>query len=252
MELPLQSHDVEKSISLARYVPVDEVGRAFQLSGLTRPWKTFPIQPYPFQPNPFTTKRRGMWPTTLLSCLGILAAQVYFVASTENREVFRSSRFFTPSEAGIEQLIGEIEIHNQGKNLEIVSHYPVDNSWVEVTYELESADGAESGWASQAIEYYHGNSGGEPWSEGSTYASSVIGPLGGNRYKVFATVDAANFSGNMTSSVNTWIITNVPIWSNFILSIFAILAFPTLCFLFEKMFERSRWAESDYSPYGSD
>jgi len=44
----------------------------------------------------------------------------------------------------------------------------------------------------------------------------------------------------------------VPIWSNFILSIFAILAFPTLCFLFEKMFERSRWAESDYSPYGSD
>ncbi len=247
METPRQSHDVERSVSLARYVPVDEIERAFQLSSLFRPWKTFPIQP-----NSLATIRSAVWRTALLSCFGILAAQIYFVTSCDNARFFEISRSFTRSEAGVEQLIGTIEIEGRPRNVLIESYSPVDNSWIEVTYELESEDGSESGWASQAIEYYHGKSDGEYWSEGSTHASSVIGGLDAKRIKVFATVEAESFSRDMTSQLDTRITVDVPIWSNFILSIFAILAFPILCLIFEKRFERDRWAESDYSPFGFD
>jgi hypothetical protein len=246
-EIALKSHDVEKSFSLSRYVPIDDVERAFRLSNLTRPWKSSPIQP-----NPLTVIRGALWRTAFVSCLGLILAQLYFTSSSESEEVFRTSRFFAPSEAGIEQLIGEVEIDGYGKNVRIESHSPVNNSWVEVTYELESEDGTESGWASQAIEYYHGNSSGEYWSEGSTHAASVIAPVGANRYKVFATVYAATFTANMNTSVSTRIIRNVPIWSNFVVALFAILAFPILCLFFERIFERGRWEESDYSPFNTE
>lgn len=246
-EIPLKSTDAEKTFSLARYVPIEQVEAAFGVSHLPRPWT-----PSPIQPNRFSGILSEIWPTAITWCLGIVAAQLYFVSSCENAVVFQGSRSFTRAEAGIEQLIGEIGIEGYSKNVLIESHSPVDNSWVEVTYELESDDGSESGWASQAIEYYHGNSGGENWSEGSTRTSSVIGDLGVQRYKIFATVDADSFSRDMASPIDLRITVDVPIWSNFFLAIVAILALPCFLFFLERNFERHRWKDSDYSPFDSE
>jgi hypothetical protein len=247
MEVPLNSTDVEKTFSLARYIPTEQVEAAFGVPHLPRPRKAFPIQP-----NPFSAVRRGILRAALTSCLAILVAQIYFAASCENTGFFPISRSFTRSEAGIEQLIGAIEIEGHPKNVRIESYSPVDNSWVEVSYELESEDGTESGWASQAIEYYHGNSGGEYWSEGSTSASSLITGLDAKRYKLFATVEADSFSRDIPSKIETRITVDVPIWSNFFLAIFAIVALPCLLILRERVFERERWAESNYSPFDSE
>ena len=246
MEVPLSSSDHEKTFSLVRYVPVEQVEVAFGRSNLPRPWKTSPIQS-----NPFSEALRGVWTAALISCLGIIAAQWYFVSSCENQRVLQHSRSFTRSEAGIEQLLGEFEVDAYPKNVEIESRSPVNNSWVEVTYELESEDGTESAWASQAIEYYHGNSGGEYWSEGSDLSFSVVGSLGPQRYKVFATVDADSFSRDMPIVLDTRITLGVPIWGNLFFAMAGILMLPLILLALDRSFEQGRWTDSDYSPFDS-
>jgi hypothetical protein len=171
------------------------------------------------------------------------------VSACADRQVYSEIRNFSRAEAGVEQLLGEFEIEGRPRNVEIRSFSPVSNSWVEVDYEVEREDGNESGWASQAIEYYFGLTDGESWSEGSTMASSVIGSIGPGKYKIFATVDADSFTRDAVTSLQTRIWVDVPIWSNFFLAILALIAFPCCAWPLARSFERRRWQDSDYSPY---
>jgi hypothetical protein len=247
MEVSQASSDAEATFSRSRYLPLGSVEAAFGISSLPTPFKVSPTQP-----NYFDKALTSIRSTVILCCMVVFLSQLYFVARCKQQQVLQTSRTFTRAEAGAEQLIGEIEIRGNHTNVEIQSDSPVMNSWVEVAYELESEDGTESGWASQAIEYYYGYSGGESWSEGSTREVSTIGGLGAKRYKVFATVDADSFSRDLASSLVTRITADVPIWSNFFLAIGVLLALPCFLFFRGRVFERKRWEESDYSPYDSE
>ncbi len=246
MEVSEATFDAEATFSLSRYVSREVVQAAFGISSLSKPFKVSPIQPNHYREA--LASGRG---TVILSCIVLILAQFYFVSTSERQSILQVTRTFTRMEAGTEQLIAEIEISERARNIEIRSDSPVNNSWVEVAYELESEDGSESGWATQAIEYYYGSTGGESWSEGSTSEVSTIGGLGAKRYKVFATVEAESFSRDQPSTVVTRIRLDVPIWSNFFLAIAALLMVPCFVLLRGHAFERKRWEESDYSPYDS-
>jgi hypothetical protein len=244
VEVPEGSDDVERTFTLSRYISVDEVEKAFGISGLLRPVTISPIQP-----NPHLRSAPAVWFAAITCCIGILLAQSYFVSASQELNVFRGVRSFSRVEAGVEQLLGEFEIEGRPRNVEIRSYSPVSNSWVEVDYEIEREDGSESGWASQAIEYYFGRSDGESWSEGSTFSTSVIGALSPGKYKVFATVEADSFARDMATSVETRIRVDVPIWSNLFIALFALLVYPCLLLALARSFERRQWQDSDYSPY---
>ena len=237
----------ETTFSLQEYISVDEVGAAFKISNLPMAYGTYPIQP-----NRWRVAEVSIWYTAFIALWVLVIGQIWFVGKCANRAVFAGERVFQRSEASTEQLLGEVELPLRSQNIKIASRSPVDNSWVEVEYELKSADEGESGWAGQAIEYYHGYTDGESWAEGSTSTASVIGPLGGQRYKLFATVDADSFSRDMGTSVETIITADVPVWDNFLFAFVVLLAWPALVSMRARMIERQRWAESDYSPFSSD
>lgn len=234
----------ETTFSLSTWTPREEVERAFKLKDLGKS-----LGAYPIQPNPYRPALVGSVMTAIVTIIALVVAQSRFSGNATHEQVFEAQGNFAPSEAGTEQLLGEVELPLVSQNLRIDSYSPVDNSWVEVEYELESAEGGENGFAGQAIEYYHGSDSDGAWSEGSTSASSLIGPLAGQRYKVFATVNSLSATRDLVTSVQTRMIADVPVWENFWLALLIVIAWPAILFILIHSFERQRWADSDYSPY---
>jgi hypothetical protein len=234
----------ETTFSLSTWIPRDEVERAFKLKDLGKS-----LGAYPIQPNPYRPALVGSAKTAIVTIIAFVVAQSRFCGNATHERVFYTQRNFAQSEDGTEQLLGEVELPLVSQNLRIDSYSPVDNSWVEVEYELESADGGENGFAGQAIEYYHGSDSDGAWSEGSTSASSLIGPLTGQRYKVFATVHADSFSRGMAAFLQTRMTADVPVWQNFWLALLIVIAWPAILGILIHSFERQRWSDSDYSPY---
>ncbi len=233
----------EKTWSVARYVPKDEIRIAFNIKEL--PAETGSC---PFQPNPYRPIRNSSWGWAILCFVVLLLAQIYFVSASPSQQVFASERSFTIAEKNVEITLGELVLNQPSQNIEIRSRSPVNNSWLEVSYEIESMQGNESAWTSQAIEYYHGYDSDGAWTEGGQSASTIVYPLGSNRYKVIASVDAESFSKNSSSNLSTQIVAGVPIWSNFFLAIFLIFLCPILLSAVSVRFEQRRWQDSDYSP----
>lgn len=53
-------------------------------------------------------------------------------------------------------------------------------------------------------------------------------------------------------SLNVQLTRDVPIWSNFWISLVALLAYPVYRWSREHAYERTRWEESNFSPYATN
>ncbi len=69
-----------------------------------------------------------------------------------------------------------------GKNIDFSFSAPVDNNWMYIAVDLFDESTGAFVTIDKEIEYYHGVSGGESWSEGSRSGSTTIAPIKGGRY----------------------------------------------------------------------
>jgi hypothetical protein len=127
---------------------------------------------------------------------------------------------------------------------------PVDNNGLYISGELINEEKGLAYPIDQTIEYYHGVSGGESWSEGSNQSSLLLSSIPDGKYRLdFET--STYPEGSVISPINVSIKRATPLWSNFLWSLI-LISLPFLWrYSLRYSFEVQRWEESDFSPYAS-
>jgi hypothetical protein len=183
------------------------------------------------------------------------------LSTSLNIDTYKSKEYVSPS----------FEFTGGASPLKIEINAPVDNSWAYTGVSLVNENTSEEQFAEQDIEYYHGNSDGESWTEGTTNESFSFCGVEPGKYHLAFTTSAeersnyippgATYDPNQpitTESVNPSLemsikatLEKTPFWNvGFCMLILA--GGIVLLFGLKYIFEVSRWSDSSYSPYKSE
>ncbi|MCR8560365.1 DUF4178 domain-containing protein [Mucilaginibacter sp. BJC16-A38] len=140
-------------------------------------------------------------------------------------------------------------INNGPAAVDIHVAAPLDNNWLEATYELVSEKDNQTWDVSQEIEYYHGYEDGESWSEGSNDGTITIDDVPPGAYHL----NVYPYSGTMLlSNIDLTVTTNVILWQNMLTTLLVLALAPLGFWYFQRRFEVNRWMNSDFSPYNKN
>lgn len=132
--------------------------------------------------------------------------------------------------------------------LSISLYSPVDNSWASIQVALVNENSGEEVYASKDIEYYHGYTDGESWTEGSNSENFNLCGVPAGKYHL--TLTPSKDQGDHTSSYvqvkATW---SEPSSRNVWLISLIMIGFLIVVYYFNRNFETKRWSDSSYSPY---
>lgn len=134
------------------------------------------------------------------------------------------------------------ELKGSSAPLQVSVSSNVDNSWANVQVALINEKNNEEVYASKDIEYYHGYTDGESWTEGSTSEDFNICGVGAGKYHLTITPlkapeDLSNSSINISA---TW---NKPSLRNFFITLLFMAVFVAIVYYFSRYFEQKKWGE---------
>jgi len=101
---------------------------------------------------------------------------------------------FSPSELTQGVLSRPFGLRGKGKITRITAKAPLDNAWMSLKTAIVRGDDMAVHLYDTGIEYYHGRSGGESWSEGSRSSTLLLKIPDPGKYRLF--VQAVSASGN--------------------------------------------------------
>ena len=237
----------EVTWSVGDYLLPGEVQQAFKLEKtLPEPTGTYLNAPNPHREKGASLRR---WVPIFLG-LALLAQLL--TASRSAREVVLDHTFeFQAKNTTTNSVFStpEFEVRGAGSQALLLKSYsPLQNQWMEVSYDLINTSSNQVQEVFQSIEYYSGFDG-EAWTEGDQTEETILAAIKPGRYRLL--VEPEWDPSRPPSSLNIQLTRDVPIWSNFWISLAALLIYPIFRWSREHSFERSRWQDSDFSPYAS-
>lgn len=145
-------------------------------------------------------------------------------------ESYTTKEFVSPS----------FELKGSSAPLQISVYSNVNNSWANVQVALVNEKTNEEVYASKDIEYYHGNTDGESWSEGSTSENFNICGVAEGKYHLSITPSKApeDLSNSLLVVSATW---NKPSMRNIFMTFIFMTVFVVIIFYLSKYFEEKRW-----------
>ena len=200
------------------------------------------------QPNPLieTYKKvfRLYWVMLLAATLVQLAFVFIFSANTVLRQQLVMSALNPEASLTSQEFV--LKSHAQALRLKHTTD--IDNNWVEITSTLVEKNSGEAYQGSQEISFYRGVEDGESWSEGGRDDAIVFKDIPAGTYYLnveFELGNDRNFVPNY-SIVDTVELTRNPVgWSNYVLVVIFLTAFPLISRWRRNAFESKRWDESD-------
>ncbi|TGD57643.1 DUF4178 domain-containing protein [Flavobacterium humi] len=126
-----------------------------------------------------------------------------------------------------------------------------NNSWANVQVALINETTNEEVYANKDVEYYHGYTDGENWTEGDNNEKFYLCGVNAGKYHLTITPQkATEDQGNLSMKVDVvW--SQPSTWNAWIPIVLMGLAMIGVYYL-NVNFERTRWAESDYSPFDEE
>lgn len=236
----------EVTWSLAEYVDADEVRAAFRT---TMPLPS-PVGVYANQVNPWEERHRGIcrlfWKLAGVALL-LQLAFVFVFASVVLQHRFVAS----PSQDEITVKSPEFVLKSEARTLVVRHRTDIDNNWLSLTTTLVEKNSGKAWLGLQEISHYSGVDGGESWSEGSKGDEIVFKGVPAGTY--YLAIDYELGTDRSRSVVDTIEVErNAPGWSNFVLLMIALVAFPLFSRSWRSAFETRRWSESAlYAPVDS-
>ncbi|RZJ52816.1 MAG: DUF4178 domain-containing protein [Flavobacterium sp.] len=222
------------------YVKKDVIKKAFKKTSVPYKFGVNMIQPFMF----------NVRNTAVIFCLFallIITSNWYIYKDQTEQNVFNRSIKFTEFN-NKEVTSPSFTLNGASAPLTIGISTGVDNSWANVNVALINEETNDEINANKDIEYYHGYSDGESWVEGSQSEKfNICGVKGGKYHLLITPMKAPEDIANSEMQVN--VVWNQPSNRNvwfvilFMAGVFAVIYF------FNYHFEKSRWAESSYSPY---
>jgi hypothetical protein len=199
------------------------------------------------QPNPHSEKARQLkW---IVPILVALLGLVQWISTTRaaNQKIFQGDFVYHAGISNPPVMTEPFEVKGSRQPLEFALHSPVDNNWIEVGIDVVNTDTKQVAASfEQGIEYYHGYDDG-PWSEGSTVANRLVSAVPPGKY--YLLIDSSADPAVPEKPFDVTITRDVPLWANFWIALALLLAYPVYRTFRAHVFERTRWMDSDYSPY---
>jgi hypothetical protein len=230
--------------SLGTYVPVSQIEKAFNVTGLPRPSGVAPNQPY---------KHKRIYKYWILFLALLLVVGLLLIAvSGSQREVFKQTVTLQPlpNADGTQVFFSEpFELAGR-RNIRVVAESPVQNTWVELEGDLINDDTGVVQSFPIEISYYQGVEDGESWTEGDQSSSAYTSSLPAGRYVL--RLEGQWEKWQEPAVVNVTVQQNVTTGFNLIVALIAISIGPIVMGIYHIGFERRRWSESMFSSSGSD
>ena len=222
--------------SLGTYVPVQQIEKAFSVSGLPRPSNIAPNQPY---------KHKWIykyWIAFLL--ITLLVGFLTFVVSGSTKEVFSQTVNFAAlqNEDGTQVFFSEPFQLEGRRNIKVVAESPVQNTWVYLEGDLINDETGVVQSFPIDISYYQGVEDGESWSEGGQTDSAYTSSMPAGRYVL--RLEGQWERWQQPAVVTVKIEQNVTHGFNLLVALIVLSIIPVLMGFYHISFERRRWSES--------
>jgi len=171
---------------LGRAMPLESVRRATRKPELGKEAVIKPIED--------TAKKRKGYLQILAIALvaAIINGLLAYVCYRSGKVVLVQS--FEPAELNEGVITEPFRLQGKGKITKITATAPLSNAWMSLEAAIVRSDGMAVHLYEDNIEYYHGRSGGENWSEGSRSGSLLIKIPDPGQYRLF--VQAVSARGN--------------------------------------------------------
>ena len=262
-EISGTAHGREVNYSYARYMKPSEVEAAFGIKGLPSPQGINPMQPNP-------VGRVGRTWLALMAVLVVVAAIVAF--HSPNREVLKQHIDLSapqtwdpnnpapqpqPQQPAPQPLIPKQEesrvVFTQpfklsgNRNLLVEAKSDVNNNWAYVGADIINEQTGMLESFDLPIEYYHGNDGGESWSEGSNAKRVYLSSMPAGTYSMRMEVQYDGTNPNLPT-VDVVIREGVFHWTHFVIALVLVTIPAFLVVVRRRAFEGRRWADSSTTP----
>jgi len=228
--------------SLGTFLKHEELEKAFGITGLPRTSKIAPNQPF------LHKKVYKYWGLMLLVTfvLGMVIS-----ATGPRKKVFEATYALEPvsSAEGTQVTFSDPFELKPRQNITVTGRANVDNSWLYAEGDLIEQSSGDVQTFSLPVEYYHGVEDGESWSEGSQTPSVHLSAMPAGQYVLRLEVQWEKFQ--QPAAITVRIDQGVPRGGHLFVALLLISIIPLFVAFHHFSFERRRWADSDYSPYGS-
>jgi hypothetical protein len=226
------------------YVTQDEVKAAFGLKQIAQK----PIGIAPNQPiaSSYTARTWGL--------LVLCAIAVAFLISAHdlNSTVYSGTLNFAPvaSSDGTQTVfLGPFHFEPH-QNIMVAAQAPLDNSWLFLQGDLISETTGQVQPFALSLEYWSGVEDGEHWTEGSRVQSEYLSAVPAGDYTLRFEAQWKDFTAPASPQV---VIKQGVFRVEHLIIVFLLLSiFPLFARLRLAIDEKSRWADSEFSPYGDD
>ncbi len=237
--------------SISEYVAPKVVEEAFKLSQRL----PVPSSVAPNQPSELSATWKQVKPIWIGFLVLITALQIWHVTNSANLIVFEEQFPYVTNSKSDKTLTTKVfEIPKAVGNVEIKLSTPVDNSWFYTYVELVNDETGETKPFEKTIEYYHGYTDGESWSEGSTHQDLLLYAVPGGKYYMNIDTESGGYMGGQGHSSSTFIVevkNDVATWENWIWCVILLTVWPVILWGQSYGTEAARWSDSDYSPFRS-
>ena len=236
----------EVNWSVGTYMTNDEVEKAFEISGLPRPWGVGPNQP-------FTGRFYYTWGA--LPLLGLLVVAIIMIPLSGLTNTVLNQEVVLPplmNATTAQAMFSQPFDLKANRNVRITAGAQVDNSWADLDVDIvKEGDTDEIESVNIPVEYYSGSDSDGAWTEGGKSSVATFSSLPAGKYTLRVEGTWQNWQAQMPVSVK--VEQNVNRGVNFICAFLILLIVPIIGLIRKVTFEGGRWKDSMFSSTsGSD
>lgn len=201
------------------------------------------------QPNPWGETKRRTWGLFWKLALAAIVLQAFFMFISGGKMLLRQDFTFEP-QRGDEVQTREFEIAGKPRKIAVRNATSLDNNWIGLDMMLVNKVTGAAWPAARELSFYSGYDDGH-WTEGSREDEVVFLNIPAGTYYLTLDPDMAP-EKPMAVRDRVEVHTAGAGWSNFVLVMIFLIAFPIFSAMRHAAFEARRWAESDHAPVSSD
>jgi hypothetical protein len=183
----------------------------------------------------------------------LLLAHLISVSTKKERVLFSKEAFFKDSVNTITLVSDQFQLEKWRGNLQFDVYAPVSNSWFELNATLvNTVTGTEYG-LEKGVEYYHGYSDGEPWSEGDTKETAYLSQIPSGNYQLqiqgIRELTSPIYGNLGPPSFFVSVTYDTPNHRNLVVCLILLLIWAFIQYGLIQHNEKKRWSNSPFSPY---
>lgn len=238
--ISIEKINKEENTFLGHHISSGDVKKAFNFNKLPTKSGVGLVQPFLF--NIYYTSIIFLSVALLILATYIIQnsgrTEQNVLHTTLNFDEYKNKDYISPS----------FELSGSPAPLKILANSYVDNSWANLQVSLVNEITNDEVFAQKDIEYYHGYTDGESWTEGSTSKTfNFCGVAQGKYHLVINPIKQESDLRNNEMKIR--VIWNESSAWNFLWSLVILIGIFSGIFFLKKNFEQRRWENSDFTPY---